>query len=329
MAQFFNKIGLLILKSPQKLTTAHFSQSIPLRLNIFKVHNPLRNLVNFRLYSTHLHQNQDNESSSLLKKRVLRKKQKSILDEKTERAPGIYGVAAFATADEYDLEKLTEALKKLNLYEPRKIDSNSDVLHAVAKYEVEAEPRELFFFREGSVVMWNITDLEASNVLQFLRRYELDSHSETMVQEERETMTYGYQNTSLHSTLDKNGVVLLGASERSNFTLEKYTFSNAMSSSVKLAIWEASLEKYIDSIEFVTEDLKKGNKIKMSQEDVLRKHGELFALRHLINLSSDLLDTPDFYWDNEHLESFYLQVCNYFSIAKRTRVRQFIYTIIC
>ncbi|KAK9745249.1 RMND1/Sif2-Sif3/Mrx10, DUF155 [Popillia japonica] len=102
--------------------------------------------------------------------------------------------------------------------------------------------------------------------------------------------------------------------------LEKYTFSNAMALSVKLGIWEASLEKYIDTIEFVTEDLKNGNKIKMSQEEVLRKHGELFALRHMINLSSDLLDTPDFYWERDQLEVLYSQICTYFSISRRTKV---------
>ncbi len=35
--------------------------------------------------------------------------------------------------------------------------------------------------------------------------------------------------------------------------LEKYTFSNALALSVKLATWEASLEKYVDSIEFVVD----------------------------------------------------------------------------
>lgn len=35
--------------------------------------------------------------------------------------------------------------------------------------------------------------------------------------------------------------------------MEKYTFSNAMAMSVKLGIWEASLDKYIDNIEYVTE----------------------------------------------------------------------------
>jgi len=59
----------------------------------------------------------------------------------------------------------------------------------------------------------------------------------------------------------------------------------------------------------------------MSRSDVLRKTGELFALRHLINLSSDLLDTPDFYWEHEEQEELYQKMCSYFSINRRTRVR--------
>lgn len=58
----------------------------------------------------------------------------------------------------------------------------------------------------------------------------------------------------------------------------------------------------------------------MTREEVLRKHGELFALRHYLNLSSDVLDTPDFYWENEELETLYNQVCVYFCINKRSRV---------
>lgn len=67
-------------------------------------------------------------------------------------------------------------------------------------------------------------------------------------------------------------------------------------------------------------DLKSGKRIRISREEVLRKTGELFALRHSINLSSDLLDTPDFYWDHDELETLYLQSCNYFSIGRRTKV---------
>ena len=63
-------------------------------------------------------------------------------------------------------------------------------------------------------------------------------------------------------------------------SLDKYTFSHALSQSVKLGIWESSLDQYINSIEIITEDLRDGRKIKMSRQEVLRKQGELFALRH-------------------------------------------------
>ena len=43
-------------------------------------------------------------------------------------------------------------------------------------------------------------------------------------------------------------------------------------------------------------------------------------LRHVLNLSSDLLDTPDFYWDREDLESLYHGTCAHLTIGKRTRV---------
>merc|ERR1712226_163315 len=102
--------------------------------------------------------------------------------------------------------------------------------------------------------------------------------------------------------------------------LAKYTFSNAISLSVKLGIWEASLGHIIDSIEHISEDLKSRATVKLSHEEVLQKTGEILALRHLINLSSDLLDTPDFYWDREHLEDLFLATCAHLAVKKRTQV---------
>ncbi|KAK4877888.1 hypothetical protein RN001_010394 [Aquatica leii] len=253
--------------------------------------------------------------SLLLKKRPVRKKRS--LEDEEPKQPGIYNVVAFATAEEYNLEKLSDALKKQDLYVSQSVENNSDVLHAFAKYQVGKEPREIFFFREGSVVMWNITDLESSNLLSFLKRYEQDAYSERLVQGEIELMNYRHQLTGKPSMLEKSGEFLVVPQEN---LLDKYTFSNTMALSVKLGIWEALLDKYIDSIEYVTEDLKHGAKIKMSREEVLRKHGELFALRHVINLSSDLLDVPDFYWDREQYESLYMQMCTYFNIGRRTKV---------
>jgi required for meiotic nuclear division protein 1 len=294
--------------------------------------------VNTISSSSQINAIQENITALQMKKRPRKKR----LGE-TEELDGNFNVTAFATAEEYDLEKLFVGLKLQNLYEPKKIFNSAtdaqDVLHATAKYKVNHEPRHIFFFREGTVVLWNCSDLENSNILSFLKKFEQDGYHKTLVQQEMEQMTYNYVEDDLTKPQLKNGKFLLTRHEEENL-LEKYTFSNAMSLSgwysnfptnlniflklakisVKLGIWEASLDKYVDSMEFVTEDLKKGNKIKMTRPEMLRKTGELFALRHLINLSSDLLDTPDFYWDREELESVYSLTCSYFSISKRTKV---------
>lgn len=102
--------------------------------------------------------------------------------------------------------------------------------------------------------------------------------------------------------------------------LEKYSFSNAIALSVKLSIWEASLDRYIENIAYITQDMKEGKKIRLTREQVFQKTGQLFGLRHRINLSSDLLDTPDFYWDREEMEKLFMATHSYLNINKRTKV---------
>ncbi|XP_063227437.1 required for meiotic nuclear division protein 1 homolog [Bacillus rossius redtenbacheri] len=258
-----------------------------------------------------------------MKKRPLRRKLQQA--QKEEKPPGFYTVKAFATAEEYDLQVLKQDLLRDDLYVPCDLCSgeethqldDANVVHAVAKYSLNGENRKIFFFREGSVVLWNITELESYNVLSFLRKFEKNPYDENLVQDESELMMYAYKDNSKLSHL-ANGKIHI--SDREQNDLDKYTVSNAMAQSVKLGIWEASLDNYVDSIEHITNDLKRGVKIKISQEEVLRKTGELLALRHHINLDSDLLDTPDFYWDHEQQESLYEQTCAYFNIPRRTRV---------
>ena len=51
-------------------------------------------------------------------------------------------------------------------------------------------------------------------------------------------------------------------------SLEKYAFSNAVAASVKLGALEASLDRIIDSIEHISEDMKQGVSVKLSRQEV-------------------------------------------------------------
>lgn len=254
------------------------------------------------------------QSAIVVKKRPLRKKrfEEQIID-------GQFTVFAYATADEYDLESLHTALTKQDLYETRKFytEHGQDVLHVRSKYNVEStEPRDIFFFREGSVVLWNCSEPEAKTILRNLRQFEIGPYDDNIVKEEKEIMSYAYVDKQLGNL--KNETFYIQSNEDGN--LEKYTFSNAMTSSVKLGIWESLLENYIDGLANVTSDLKNGRRIRISRASILQKTGELFALKHLINLDSELLETPDFYWDREALEQLFNKTSSYFSIPKRKKV---------
>ena len=194
--------------------------------------------------------------------------------------------------------------------------------------------KDIFFFADGSVIFWSIPELERKTVLDFLRQNsgieEADgSYDEDTIFEESEMMTYSYIDSEQNSGanhksthLDTRGyqIRLLKINDNNRTYLEKYAFSNAIAASVKLGALEAQLDRFIDSIEFLSEDMKRGRAVKVSRNAVLMKTGEIFALRHVLNLSSDLLDTPDFYWDRENLEILYHATCAHLAVAKRIRV---------
>ncbi|KAL0818612.1 hypothetical protein ABMA28_009045 [Loxostege sticticalis] len=257
------------------------------------------------------------ENSSIpLKKKIMHKK--ADLEDLTNKE-GHYLTLAYVTANSYDLKGLKEALVQQKLYEPATLQAQEvgDVVIANAVYTVGSEPREIIFFREGAVVFWNCTELEASNVLDLVRKYEVDSYPREVVEKEREVMTYSYQPNAKKCYLQESGFVLVP--ERDN-SLEKFTFSHAMAQSARLGAWESRLEGLAAAVRQHSSLMERHGAANVDKKEVVRKLGELFSLRHQLNVESDLLDTPDFYWEQEQLERIYSSTVAYFTIARRTRV---------
>ncbi|KAK6641562.1 hypothetical protein RUM44_013275 [Polyplax serrata] len=264
------------------------------------------------------------ESEAVTKKRVLMSTQLKKRPVKKKKALGDstgLRINAFSTAEEYDLDGLSQSLSVETSFKQNHVIGDPDVVEsicAVSKSDAhDADGKHLFFFREGSVVMWNLSDLEMKTVLNFVKNYEKNSFEESMIQNESETMNYIYSPDVAEPEIINDNIVF---SRGNDLIFEKYAISNAMALSVHLGTFEANFENYINAMEPVTDDLKSGRVIKMSRDEVLQKTGQLFALRHNINLNSNLLDTPDFYWDRAELEKLYQRTSNYFCINKRTRV---------
>ncbi|KAL0267287.1 UNVERIFIED_CONTAM: hypothetical protein PYX00_009602 [Menopon gallinae] len=233
----------------------------------------------------------DLTSTSQLRKKPFKKKSIILKDSEALR------VSAFTTAEEFNIENLKNNLRNSMKYKLTEFNSEfgdtDSVVHIVPTDSGCLESKDVFLFREGSVVLWNLNEDEILHLLQFLKNFHKDSFSDEIVKNEQESMLY-VKSSELSKTILTGGKIILAEGE--NEILDKFAVSNAMALSVHLGAYESLLSEYIDSMFFVTEDLKSGRTIKMNQKEVLRKMGHLFALRHVINLSSDLLDTPDFYF---------------------------------
>ncbi|XP_028252141.1 required for meiotic nuclear division protein 1 homolog [Parambassis ranga] len=226
---------------------------------------------------------------------------------------------AFATADQYHLPTLCHDLTSQGFQEVALPRDASHVL--VISTDVAAKPDDnalIFFFREGSVVFWNVEEKMMKKVLRILEHHEIQPYEVALVHWENEEINYtlGEGNTRL----ERGNFMLSDDLDLHDAVLEKFAFSNALCLSVKLAIWEVSLDNFVESIQSIPETLKSGKRVKLSAAEVMQKIGELFTLRHCINLRSDLLLTPDFYWDRENLEKLYDKTCLFLSINRRVKV---------
>ena len=170
---FRNQLNLC--KSCNHSFKFHHSHSLSKKINFEPILFPYKYSLNNGLFGKFYL----STTSRLYKKDVVDDRMKNLVDETdksiqvTKRPPRKKGttkkevemleVVAFSTAEEYNLEWLIGGLKTQGLYDqvvmPEDVD---DVIYVRAKYEVQDVPREIYFFREGCVVFWNVPVIEVN-----------------------------------------------------------------------------------------------------------------------------------------------------------------------
>ncbi|KAM9154923.1 required for meiotic nuclear division protein 1 homolog isoform 2-T3 [Pangshura tecta] len=187
---------------------------------------------------------------------------------------------AFATADEYHLGNLCHDLTSYGYVEitslPR--DAANVLVIGTENAAKEYDPGMIFFFREGSVVFWNVEEKTMKKIMQVLERHEIQPYEVALVHWENEEINYrrGEGQSKLH-----RGEILLNSDlDIDEVILQKFAFSNALCLSVKLAIWESSLDNFVESIQSIPEVMNEKLQHCMELTDLMRNHlNEKHALR--------------------------------------------------
>ncbi|KAL8713390.1 MAG: hypothetical protein Q9220_002589 [cf. Caloplaca sp. 1 TL-2023] len=178
---------------------------------------------------------------------------------------------------------------------------------------------EMFVFSYGVVVFWNFTEHQEKDILADITFSEADTGiplvSGAQDEEDFETEEFHFEySPETPRPRVFNDMITL----RSGDHMIKLAISHAIAQSTKLNFFEQRMADQMAEAQHVPRQLALTGKLGMKREEVVRILGALFRSRVDVNLSSNLLATPSFFWDSEPtLHPLYTAVREYLELKPR------------
>jgi len=182
-----------------------------------------------------------------------------------------------------------------------------DVVHVQTREDRKTKG-DIFYFSYGVVVTWGFSDSEEKEIVVAVKEYEKEPNSKMELDE----FTFAFGS---NMQIEEDEILL-----QNKNTLTKLAVSHGLAQSVKLTTFEELIQKTIDTTKHIPSELAVKGKIPLSRKEISKKMGELFIERNFINLHSEILDTPEFFWDYPELEPFYRKTAHYLDVTKRVEV---------
>ena len=205
--------------------------------------------------------------------------------------------SAYCLAESYDLKKLIRENRN-----PMK--TFRQVLHL----KILDGKADAFYFSYGVIVFWGLSKEEEQDFLEKSLNYSLKRLKK--IESDFFTFDYGDKHHFEHDTITLT----------SHEDLPKFAISHGLAQSVKLRSFESSVHETIKETKHIPEELAKKGKIALRRREISQKMGQLFLKRSSVNLHFDLLDTPEFFWEQDQWEPLYRMSRYYLEIPTRIDV---------
>ena len=210
---------------------------------------------------------------------------------------------SYCTAASYDLAGLASSYKRKGYT----VQLLRDVLH-ISSME---SPVDIFFFNHGSFVCWGLKKHQEQVWLERVKKYAINPLP--LIESDRFCFRFG-EDTALHThERFKVDIITLDA----DTPQVKLAISYGLAQSVKLEAFEDAIQKAIQKNGHLPEEIATHGVIYLSRRSIFKRMGEIFIARSSINLNSEFLDTPEFFWRNPNLEEFYILIKKFLDIPSR------------
>lgn len=203
---------------------------------------------------------------------------------------------------------------------------------------------ELFIFSYGVAVFWNFTSSQEKDLLADMTFSASTSmgrnaaHAQHLSQKaaalappsllplmtkpldegdfETEDLHFQYDD-QIEKARIYNDMITLRTSDH----MVKLAMSHAVAQSTKLSFFEERMQRSMSEAQHVPRELALKGKLGLTRQEITSLVGRLFESRVSVNLSSNMLDTPNFFWDSEpNLDPLYQGMREYLEIQPRIKV---------
>ncbi|CAJ2500426.1 Uu.00g032790.m01.CDS01 [Anthostomella pinea] len=182
---------------------------------------------------------------------------------------------------------------------------------------------EMFVFSYGVVVFWNFTEQQEKAILADITFAENETGVSLVTRPldqsdfETEEFHFEYNGDVKRPRIFNDMITLLPRSDH----MVRLTISHAIAQSTKLCFFEERMSETMLNAQHVPKRLALTGELSMTRTEIVKILGRLFKSRVEINLSSNILDVPNFFWDSEPtLHPLYVAIRDYLEIDPRTKV---------
>lgn len=210
---------------------------------------------------------------------------------------------SFCTARSYDLSALANSFKRKD-YLTR---LSRDVLYVTSL----KKPMDIFFFSHGCFVTWGMSKRQEQKWIEHVKDY---SHG-LLPLIEMDQFCYRFSEETSIDTHERFRVDVITLD--SDNPQIKLAISYGLAQSVKLEAFEDAIQDAIRNNSYLPEEIATHGVISLSRRATFKRMGEIFLSRSSINLNSEFLDTPEFFWRTPNLEPFYIMTKKFLDIPSR------------
>lgn len=212
--------------------------------------------------------------------------------------------ASYCTAESYDIHALRHFFDEKGA----QVKMHDEVLHVF--YPNDNGQSDIFFFPYGALIAWNMGEGEERELIAALKPFEVNSLPKSVED------TFRYAIGADTEVNEEEDLMIFGEDD----PLIKLSFSHGLSQSAKLATFEESIVQTIQQTRHLPMELARTGRISLSRKKLSQQLGELFEERNSMNLHSDIMDIPEFFWRRPKYEPYYLMAAKYVDIQTRLEI---------